>query len=92
MVSRSRALPIVLGMIGLLTLSGIATAIVPKQDPGSLGSISFVSEKLQANAEPESLDDVRIITGAGVTNTWDAFRVEHGEWNATIDKRNGGWQ
>jgi hypothetical protein len=87
---RSRALPITFALIGLLTLSGMASAIVPKQNEGSLGSIAFVSEKLQANAEPESLDDVRMIAGAGVTSTWDAFRVEHGEWNAVIDKRTGG--
>jgi len=90
MSSRSRALPITFALIGLLTLSGMASAIVPKKDDGSLGSIAFVSEKLQANAEPESLDDVRMIAGAGVTSTWDTFRVDHGEWNAVIDKRTGG--
>ncbi|HKH47209.1 MAG TPA: pre-peptidase C-terminal domain-containing protein [Thermoanaerobaculia bacterium] len=90
MSSRSRALPIIFLLIGLLTLSGMASAIVPKQNDGPLGSIAFVSEKLQANAEPESLDDVRMIAGAGVTSTWDTFRVEHGEWNAMIDKRTGG--
>jgi hypothetical protein len=77
-------------MIGLITVSGMAGAIVPKQNDGSLGSLAFVSERLQANAEPESVDDVRSITAGAVTSAWDNFRVEHGEWVASIDKRTGG--
>jgi trimeric autotransporter adhesin len=89
MASRSRALPITLALIGLLSLSGIAGAIVPKQNEGSLGSMAFVSERLQVFTDPESIDDIRSITGAAVTGAWDSFRVEHGDWNAVIDKRTG---
>jgi hypothetical protein len=67
----------------------MAGAIVPKQIDGSLDGLAFVSERLQVFSEPESLDDVRVITGAAVTNAWDSFRAEHGEWNAVIDKRTG---
>ncbi|HBL29100.1 MAG TPA: hypothetical protein DD490_19880, partial [Acidobacteria bacterium] len=89
MISGSRALPITLGLIGLLTLSGIAGAIVPAENGSSLGSLAFVNERLQAFTETESIDDVRSITGAAVVNTWDSFRAAHGEWNAVIDKRTG---
>jgi hypothetical protein len=89
MILKPRDLPITLGLIGLLTLKGMAGAIVPKQNEGSLDSLAFVSERLQVNTEIESIDDVRKIAGASVISAWDSFRVDHGEWTAVIDKRTG---
>jgi hypothetical protein len=89
MIAGTRTLPVILLMTGLLTLSGMAGAIVPNESEDDLESLAFVSERLEASAEPESLDDVRVTAAAGIASTWDSFRVEHGDWSAVVDQRTG---
>ncbi len=86
---KSRALPVALGLTGLLTLSGIAGAIVPAENNSSLGSLAFVTERFHALTDPEAIEDARGVADATVVNTWDSFRAQHGEWSGVIDKRNG---
>ena len=76
-------------VFGQLTLAEVANAIVPKQNDGSLESLTFVSEVLQASPESEALDDVRMTSAAAIVSAWDSFRVMYGGWSALIDQRTG---
>jgi hypothetical protein len=84
-----RTASILLLVIGQLTLAEVADALVPKQGDGLLESLTFVSESLQISAQSEALDDVRVTSAADIANTWDSFRVSHGDWSAIVDKRTG---
>jgi trimeric autotransporter adhesin len=87
--SEFRTASILFFVIGQLTLAEVADALVPKQDDGLLESLTFVSESLQISAQSEAVDDVRVTAADGIANTWDSFRVSHGDWSAIIDKRTG---
>jgi hypothetical protein len=84
-----KAIAILLFLIGHFTALDIADALVPKQDDGFLESLIFVSEVLQARPQSKSYDDVRMTVDQGIADTWNGFRVRHGNWNAMIDKRTG---
>ena len=73
---KSRALPIALLVIGLLSVvSGVAFAISPKQEGNSfLESIAFISERLQAQPSLDSMEDVETALEPGVRNGWANFR------------------
>jgi hypothetical protein len=88
---KSRALPVALLMIGLLSvMSGVAFAISPKQEGNSsLESIAFISDRLQAQPSLDSMEDVETALEPGVRNGWANFRGAHGEWKAVVDKRHG---
>jgi hypothetical protein len=91
MFSRSRALPIALLMIGLLSvMSGVAGAISQKQEGNSsLESLAFVSERLQAQAALEPIEDLNAALDPGTRDGWAAFRGANGSWSAIVDKRHG---
>lgn len=87
--SRFRMASIFLFAIGLISLAKAAGALTPKQEAGSLESLAFVSEPLQASHHSETLDELRVAADAAVLSTWDSFRGMHGDWSAIVDKRTG---
>jgi len=80
-----------MALLGLLLLGpGTASAISPSRSDSPLAALSFVSDRLQARAELEPIEDVESALGPQVRNDWAGFRGQHGAWSAVVDKRHGG--
>ncbi|MGE5233604.1 MAG: hypothetical protein ACM3OB_05795, partial [Acidobacteriota bacterium] len=67
-----------------------ASAQIARDPSDDLAGRTFVSPRLYAPVDAESLDQLRSIAGAAVQNDWAAFTMSTtGEWRASIDKRSG---
>ncbi len=79
--------------LALAAMAALAAAPVAAQVPrdrqGPFASLVRVDEGLQPREALVPLSDVRSALGAGVEGAWNQFLLDQGDWNASIDARNG---
>ena len=90
---RMRLLPVTLAVIGTLATQSYPAAaqkIKDDQNASSLERLAFVSDKLNAAGQLESVDSAVGSLDAVVRDGWAAFRLgASNQWTAHIDRRNG---
>ncbi|HEX6865023.1 MAG TPA: hypothetical protein VF414_19485, partial [Thermoanaerobaculia bacterium] len=84
---RSRRITAMLPLIGLLAMPIGAQVI--KDTADDLDALAYVDERLSAQPVMEPFEDAESEIDPGVRTGWHAFRGNHGEWKAQIDKRHG---
>ncbi len=72
-----------------LAIPGLASAQVVKEENGSLDSLAFIHDRLNAQPALEPLDDVESALETEVRSGWAGFKSANGDWKAHVDKRNG---
>ncbi len=92
MTSRNRSFPILnlilIGLLGLVS-PGAAVAQMARQPGGPFAALVRTDERLQPHEALEALADLPGRAAANFDSAWSGFSLQHSDWNAYIDLRNG---
>jgi hypothetical protein len=83
-----RFCPLALGLIGLIP-SGVAFAQAPLEPQGPFAALVQLDERFQPRETLVPLADRRAALSPDLDRGWNLFQLDHGDWNAYLDARNG---
>src|SRR6185436_12295462 len=79
---------IVIGLIGLIP-PGASLAQTPREPNGPFAALVRLDERFQPREALVPLADRRASLAPDLDRAWNAFQLDHGDWNAYLDAHNG---
>ncbi|MEP7010819.1 MAG: hypothetical protein ABJC13_10885 [Acidobacteriota bacterium] len=80
--------PFVLGMIGL-AFSGATLAQAPLEPNSPFVALARGDQRFEPRESLVPLADRRAALSSNLDRAWNAFQLDHGDWNAYLDAHNG---